>query len=242
MQPKAKQQQKRLNANVRQAKSDKEDLRKAPNTKNTKAPPAKNAGGFLSRLMAKIFGRKDPPKTAQQSIPYQEMYKDGICRISDRLYSKTVAFGDLNYHLAQPDDQTTIFEHYGDFLNYFDSSLGGQLSFINLPANTEDLRRMVEIPHFDDACEPLRNEFGGFLENQQSKGNNGMIKTKFATFTVEADNFKAAKLRAERVEADILNNYKTLGAPARSLDGKERLETLFNILHPDGADKFRFDW
>jgi hypothetical protein len=237
---KQQQQQKRLSANVRQAKSNKADLRKTPGKPPTKAPPKQ--GGASSSLMTKIFGRADKPATAQQSIPYREMFKDGMCRVSDKLYSKTVAFGDLNYHLAQPDDQTTIFEHYGDFLNYFDSSFGGQLSFINLPANAEDLRRMVEIPHFDDACEPLRNEFGGFLESQQSKGNNGMTKVKFATFTVEADNLKAAKLRAERVEADILNNYKTLGAPARSLDGKERLEVLFNMLHPDGTEKFRFDW
>jgi len=223
LQPKTKQQQKRLSANVRQAKSNKRDLRNSPSGKNTKAPPNKKGAGASgarasSSLMTKIFGRADKPATAQQSIPYREMYKDGMCRVSDRLYSKTVAFGDLNYHLAQPDDQTTIFEHYGDFLNYFDSSLGGQLSFVNLPANEDDLRRMVELPHFDDSCEPLRNEFGGFLENQQSKGNNGMTKVKFATFSVEADNLKAAKLRSERVEADILNNYKTLGAPAHSLD------------------------
>ncbi|MDL2232155.1 conjugal transfer protein TraE [Ruminococcaceae bacterium OttesenSCG-928-L11] len=170
------------------------------------------------------------------------MYRDGICRVSERLYSKTIAFGDINYHLAQPEDQTHIFEGYSDFLNYFDSTLGGQLSCINLPANAEELRRMIKLPQYDDDLAPLRNEFGSFLEAQQAKGNNGMTKRKFATFTVEADNLRAAKLRAERVETDILNNYKVLGAPAAPLDGKERLKILFDMLHPSGNEKFRFDW
>ena len=41
--------------------------------------------------------------TAQQTIPYIQMYPDGICKVTGRKYSKTVAFEDNNYQLAQPD-------------------------------------------------------------------------------------------------------------------------------------------
>ena len=130
MQPKTRQQQKRLSASVRQAKASQADAKKsAPNAKNkkqsAKTPPAKQ-GGVLYRL----FGGK-PPQTAQQSIPYREMYRDGICRVNERLYTKTIMFSDINYHLAQNDDKTQIFENYCDFLNYFDSSVTVQLSFVN---------------------------------------------------------------------------------------------------------------
>ena len=81
-----------------------------------KAPPATKKGGFLEKLL----GGK-PPQTAQESIPYREMYRDGICRVNNRLYTKTIEFQDINYHLAQPDDKTQIFEGLCDFLNYFDS-------------------------------------------------------------------------------------------------------------------------
>lgn len=69
--------------------------------------------------------------TAQQTIPYLTMYPDGICRVSEKKYSKSVAFEDINYQLAQPDDKTAIFENWCDFLNYFDASVSVQLSFIN---------------------------------------------------------------------------------------------------------------
>jgi len=193
-------------------------------------------------MAAKIFGRADKPATVQQSIPYREMYRDGLCRVNDRLYTKTITFGDINYHLAQNEDKTQIFENYCDFLNYFDSSIGVQLSAINQFGNAEEFLRSIDIPLKGNDCDPLCIELGDFIRNQQAKGNNGLVKTKYVTFGVEADNLKAAKLRAERVEADILNNYKTLGVPSKPLNGMERLEVLHGVFHPDGNVKFRFNW
>ena len=46
--------------------------------------------------------------TAQQSIPYREMGKDGICRVEDGYYSKTIRFYDINYQLAQNEDKNAI--------------------------------------------------------------------------------------------------------------------------------------
>jgi hypothetical protein len=192
--------------------------------------------------MAKIFGRADKPATAQQSIPYREMYRDGICRVDERLYTKTIVFGDINYFLADKESQTQIFEGYCDFLNYFDSSVSIQLSCINQYGNTDEFKESTDIPLTGDEFDPIRGEYGGMLDNQLAKGNNGLTKTKYVTFGIRADNFKAAKLRIERVEADILANFKVLGVSAHSLTGAERLEVLHNQFHPDGTLKFRFDW
>lgn len=240
MATKQKQQQKRLSANVRtakaRAKDNRADIRKtAPNT--AKKPPVKSSGGFLDKL----FGGK-PPKSAQDSIPYREMYRDGICRVNDRLYSKTAAFGDINYHLAQNEDKTGIFENYSDFLNYFDSSVSAQLSAINRNADIFALEKAVEIPVRDDDSRALSIEYGDIMRSQRTKGNNGLTKQKYITYGIHADNLKAAKLRLERVESDVLNNLKTVGVTSRSLNGIERLEVLHGQLHPDGADKFRFSW
>jgi hypothetical protein len=192
--------------------------------------------------MARIFGRADKPQTAQQSIPYREMCRDGICRVNDRLYNKTIVFSDINYHLAQNEDKTLIFENYCDFLNYFDSSVSVQLSFINQYGNPEEFQRSIDIPDTGDDYDSIRREYADMLRNQLAKGNNGLVKTKYITFGIEADNLKAAKLRLERVEADILANFKKLGVAAHSLNGAERLEVMYDQFHPDGTDKFRFDW
>ena len=76
-------------------------------------------------------------KSAQDSIPYERMWPDGICRISDSHYTKTIQFQDINYQLSQNEDKTAIFEGWCDFLNYFDSSIHFQLSpFPSRPRGT----------------------------------------------------------------------------------------------------------
>jgi len=238
---KHQQQQKRLSAEIRQAKESHAELRKGTAIKKSKVktPPAYKQGG-VSSLLKRIFG--DKPQTAQQSIPYREMYKDGICWVKDRLYTKTIVFNDITYHLAQNDDKTQIFEKYSDFLNYFDSSVTVQLSFINKYGDIADFHKSIDIPPQGDSYDDIRREYTDMLKNQMAKGNNGLIRNKYVTFGIEADNFKAAKMRLERVEVDILNNFKMLGVSAWPLSGAERLEVIHGQLHPDGADKFNFDW
>ena len=76
-------------------------------------------------------------KSAQDSIPYERMWPDGICRVAGSHYTKTIQFQDINYQLSQNEDKTAIFEGWCDFLNYFDSSIQFQLSFLNLAASEE---------------------------------------------------------------------------------------------------------
>ena len=144
------------------------------------------------------------PKTAQETIPYQEMRQDGICVVGGNFYTKQIEFLDINYQLAQNEDKNIIFENWCDFLNYFDASIRFQLSFLNQKADMEKFRKSIEIPEQDDQFNGIRREYAGMLRGQLSRGNNGLTKTKYITFGVEAEDAKAAKTRLERIEADIL--------------------------------------
>ena len=181
-------------------------------------------------------------KSAQDSIPYERMWPDGICRVSDGHYTKTIQFQDINYQLSQNEDKTAIFEGWCDFLNYFDSSIKFELSFLNLAASKETFARAISIPLQGDDFDSIRVEYMTMLQNQLAKGNNGLIKTKYLTFGIDADSIKSAKPRLERIETDILNNFKRLGVSAETLDGKARLAQLHGIFHMDEQLPFRFDW
>ena len=181
-------------------------------------------------------------KSAQDSIPYERMWPDGICRVSDSHYTKTIQFQDINYQLSQNEDKTAIFEGWCDFLNYFDSSIHFQLSFLNLAASEETFANSISIPPQGDAFDSIREEYTTMLQNQLVRGNNGLIKTKYLTFGIDADSIKAAKPRLERIETDILNNFKRLGVAARTLDGKERLSQLHAVFHMDEQLPFQFEW
>lgn len=192
-------------------------------------------------LMARNKNNKKE-KTAQDTIPFQKMYPDGICRVTDTLYTKTIRFHDINYQLAQNEDKTAIFESWCDFLNYFDSSIHFQLSFLNMAANADDYESSIYINPQQDDFDSIRSEYSEMLHSQLSKGNNGLMKTKYLTFGIEADNIKIAKPRLERIENDLWNGFKRLGAAVDSLDGKERLKLCHNILRMDGNETFHFDW
>ena len=184
---------------------------------------------------------KNIPTTAQQTLPYREMYRDGVCRVADRYYTKTIEYEDINYQLAQSEDQAAIFDGWSACLNYFDSSLPFQLSFLNHRSRPGS-RYSVNIPMQDDDYNSVRCEYVEMLENQIAKSNNGIVRTKLLTFGVNVDDLSTARARLERVEADICGNFKKLGVKCRSLSGLERLELLHGQLHPGSGSPFRFSW
>ena len=182
------------------------------------------------------------PKTAQQSIPFDRMFPDGICRVGLDYYTKTIQYEDINYQLAQQEDKTEIFEEWCSFLNFFDSSVRFQLSFSNMATDVTDFEKSIAISHKNDGFDDVRDEYSEVLLHQMEAGNNGLTKTKYLTFGIHAESMKNAKPRLIHIETDILNNFKRLGVQARTLNGSERLEVMHRQFHMGDDAKFNFDW
>ena len=170
------------------------------------------------------------------------MFPDGICRVTENYYTKTIQFQDINYQLSQNEDKTAIFDGWCDFLNYFDASVHFQLTFLNMAANKDTYGTQITIPLRGDEDDAIRTEYTQMLRDQLAKGNNGLIKTKYLTFGIEADGMKTAKPRLERIETDVLNNFKRLGVAAEPLNGTDRLRLLHDMLRIDNPAPFRFSW
>ena len=195
-------------------------------------------------MRAAIAAAKRPANvlSAQDSIPFERMFPDGICRVEGNFYSKTIEFQDINYQLSQSEDKDAIFDGWCEFLNYFDASVRFQFSFVNSSANKETYRERIVIPLRGDEDDSLRIEYSTMLQNQLERGNNGLVKNKYITFGIEAESYKTAKPRLERLELDILNNFRKLSVKAEPLDGKARLALMHGIFHIDGQEPFKFDW
>ena len=170
------------------------------------------------------------------------MYQDGVCRVRPGYFTKTIQFQDINYQLNQNEDKTAIFEGWCDFLNYFDSSVKFQLSFMNMAANKDTYGQSIVIPSQNDDFDNIREEYTEMLRSQLARGNNGLIKTKYLTFGIEAANVKEAKPRLDRIETDLLNNFKRLGVAAEPLNGKQRLALMHGMFHIDEHTDFNFEW
>ena len=196
----------------------------------------------IDAAVARAKHKDKKQMSAQDSIPFQRMFKDGICRVTDNYYTKTVKFLDINYQLNSNEDKNAIFDSWCDFLNYFDSSVKFQLSFINLTGAKEVYSDNITIPVRGDMFDGIATEYQNFLREQLAKGNNGIIKTKYLTFGIEATSLKHAKPRLERIESDIINNFKKLGVIATPVNGRERLKIMHGMFHTDEKTPFNFSW
>ena len=192
--------------------------------------------------------RKSQPKaskrrvaSAQQTIPYVAMHPDGVCQLPGGLYTKTVEYEDSNYAVASTEDQTAIFGGWSSFLNYFDSSLPFQLSFVNRRSRSAN-RYKVNISTQHDDFDSIRDEFVDMLKGQIAKSNNGIERSKYITFGLPAGNVAEARPRLGRVESDVMGNFKRLGVQSQPLDGRERLAVLHGQLHPGSREPFHFAW
>ena len=181
------------------------------------------------------------PHTAQQTIPYLQMYPDGICKVTANTFSKCIEFADISYQLAQADTKTAIFENLCDLYNYLDASIHVQLSFVNRRSRNAN-RYKVNIPAQEDDFNSIRGEYVEMLKGQIAKSNNGIERYKYITFGLPAEGVAEARPRLGRVEADVMGNLKRLGVQSRPLDGRDRLAVLHGQMHPGGREPFRFAW
>ena len=204
----------------------------------------------IEAAIARAKNQDKKKKSAQDSIPFERMFPDGICRVNPGYFTKTIQFQDINYQLSQNEDKTAIFDGWCDFLNYFDSSVKFQLSFMNMAANKDTYGQSIAIPPQDDDFDNIREEYTQMLRSHAcsskslglTAGNNGLIKTKYLTFGIEAANMKEAKPRLDRIETDLLNNFKRLGVAAEPLNGKQRLALMHGMFHMGEHIDFHFEW
>ena len=154
----------------------------------TKSKPTAKRGPVRAKNRAAL--------SAQQTIPYVEMLKDGICKVREGYYT-----------VASTEDQAAIFDNWCSFLNYFDSALPFQLSFVNHRSRGGG-RYKLNIPPAQDDFDSIRAEYTDMLKRQIARSNNGIERFKYITFGIPAADLAAARPRLERVEADRLNKCK----------------------------------
>ena len=159
------------------------------------------------------------PRTAQQSIPMQRMFEDGTCRVKPNYYTRTIQYQDINYQLAQQEDKTAIFEEWCSFLNFFDSSIKFELSFVNMATDSTEFEKSIRIPFQKDGFDDVRAEYSQMLRSMAQ-----------------------VKPRLDHIQNDLLNNFHRLGVQAKPLNGVQRLKLMHDMFNMDGASKFHFDW
>lgn len=238
---KRKKQEQRIKKEEMEIKKNKKELSELKKSGKKKTKSKTNGKSSKKKGWFPFLVKQEKKETVQDTIPYKRMLKDGICQIEKNKFNKTIRFLDINYRLMEEMDQESIFSEFSSFLNFFNSSVEVEFSYINSIGENEEISRLIDIKENMDDFNEIRNEYRQMLLSQSSKGNNGLSKSMYLTFTIEAEDLKQAKSRLERIEMDVLNNFKQMGVKAYVLDGEERLKTIHDILNPNDKLVFSFE-
>lgn len=196
----------------------------------------------LRRVLSGKAKENTKAATAQQTITFKKMYKNGICQVSQHYYTKMVEFFDINYDLLEVEDQGDILEEYSKFINYFDPSIPFELFLFNRQTNEQALEGQFHIPLQEDAFDDIREEHMQILKSQSAKGNNGIIKSKYIIFGVECNGYQEAKNKLDNIEKDVVHNLNNIGTQAKALNGKERLRILHEYFNQGTMEPFHFSF
>ena len=150
-------------------------------------------------------------------------------------------FSDINYQVAQRDEQIDIFSRYCEILNYFDPNVNVQITVHNRRIDKDEFKSRMLLEMLGDDKDELRQEYNSMLLNKALQGQNSIIREKYITFGIEAENYSAAYPALMRIETDISSQFKSLGCDVMTVSGLERLEYMSSILDPSQPLKFDYD-
>lgn len=178
------------------------------------------------------------PKTTQDMIPVDTVYKDGIFKIGNR-YTKSYRFLDINYAIASKEEKTGLFLDYGDLLNSFDSSVMVKITVNNHKIDLHKFKEDILIPFKEDGLDEYRKEYNEMLLDKL-KESDDIVQEKYLTLTVFKNNVEEARNYFSRIGTELSSHFAKLGSGCIELNLEERLKILHDFYRSDESE-FNFD-
>ena len=178
------------------------------------------------------------PKTTQDTIPVDTVYKDGIFKIGNR-YTKSYRFLDINYAIASKEEKIGLFLDYGDLLNSFDSSVMVKITVNNHKIDLHKFKEDILIPFKEDGLDEYRKEYNEMLLDKL-KESDDIVQEKYLTLTVFKNNVEEARSYFSRIGTELSSHFAKLGSKCIELNLEERLKILHDFYRSDESE-FNFD-
>lgn len=178
------------------------------------------------------------PKTTQDVISVDTVYKDGIFKIGNR-YTKSYRFLDINYAIASKEEKTGLFLDYGDLLNSFDSSVMVKITVNNHKIDLHKFKEDILIPFKEDGLDEYRKEYNEMLLDKL-KESDDIVQEKYLTLTVFKNNVEEARSYFSRIGTELSSHFAKLGSRCIELNLEERLKILHDFYRSDESE-FNFD-
>ena len=241
--------------------SSKQDRKRAKAAKKARVAEAKAAKkanrGLLGSLLGAKKSRVSAEKAAKQkreqasrrrcsakSLPdyvgYDALYANGTAQVESGVFSETVEFGDISYQSARQESRESVFTAMSSLYNYFSPDTSVQLQVMNIPVPREEIGNRVFFAPGDEKTAPFAAEYNRILNDKMKEGVSNLVRRRFITYAVGADDVDAAMPRLRTIRNDVVQSFARIKSAARALNGEERLAVMQSQLRPKTS--FPFKW
>ena len=132
-----------------------------------------------SLLLKKIKNKakiEQLPKNVRDSIPFRGMMQNGIIETSLGTFTKSYRMKDVNFQIAPPEEQATIFAYFMEFLNSFSETTRWQFTIFNHKIEKRETIENIRILPQRDGLNKYRQEMNKILLDNLTKGNNSITQ------------------------------------------------------------------
>lgn len=209
------------------------------NDKKRAAQASKNDAARLKKAKKEVKTKMTIPRSAQESIPYVAIYKNGIIETTPGRFTKCYLLGDANFSIASQEEQNNLFTRYEEFLNMFAPETEFQISIINRKVDEKQVADEILIKHRSDGLDEYRDEMNEILKSKLAEGKNNLKKEKYLTVCCKAEDVEEASNVFTRLDAEIsatlkkINDYDVV-----PMTIEERLNLLYDIYNMDSPISF----
>lgn len=176
------------------------------------------------------------PKTAQDTIPYRNVYSNDIIESAPNYYTKMYQIEDINFRVASEESQLSIFKGFREFVDSFDSKLRVQIIINNRNMDEQTFLESIRCHMEKDDLNDLREELNQVLEDKMHEGRNNLTSDKYIVVGGEYPSIKEATVDFARLDNEIIRRFTSISEgrnddAIRVVSIKDRLKILHDILN-----------
>ena len=90
------------------------------------------------------------PKTAQDTLPFEEVYEDGIVKVRENVYALVFAYTDIEYNKLTLDSKRRMVDQYHELLNSLPQNVTYQELIVNKPVDPKRYDREMMLKTKDN--------------------------------------------------------------------------------------------
>jgi len=206
--------------------------KKNKSTKDIKENKKKEA----KKATVKAKKNSNGKNTIAKSVPYENVYENGVIEVSKGKFSKSYKIPSLNFKTKTGEEQNRIADLYSEFLGSFEPGVDVEITLYNKTVNIKQFEDEIFLQAKGDGLDEYREEYNKMLSDKMKIAKNNLMTEKILTITVNANDIFEANDKLEQIDTMVKENIVMITkVEPIELTLIERLEILNAIYNQDDA-------